>query len=75
MNAHLDVEEQLAMDTLSQTIETETDILARSGFCHDEISALLWLRRWYQAGGSDRVQIVRHLEFLKLLVLQGKLEL
>jgi hypothetical protein len=33
------------------------------------------LRQWYQMGGSDRVQIVRHLEFLKLLVLNGKMEL
>ncbi len=44
-------------------------------FTAEEIVALLWLRQWYQTGGSDRVQIVRHLEFLKLLVLNGKMEL
>jgi hypothetical protein len=53
---------------------TETDILARCGLSAEEIVSLLWLRQWYQTGGSDRVQIVRHLEFLKHLVLQGKLE-
>ena len=75
MNMHIDVEEHPEMDSLVQTEGTETDLLARCGFSREEIVALLWLRQWYQAGGSDRVQIVRHLEFLKLLVLQGKLEL
>jgi hypothetical protein len=36
---------------------------------------LLWLRQWYQNGGSDRMEIVRHLEFMKLLLLNGKIEL
>jgi hypothetical protein len=75
MNTHVDVEEQLEMDSLVQTTGTETDILARCGFSPEEIAALLWLRQWYQTGGSDRVQIVRHLEFLKLLVLNGKIAL
>jgi hypothetical protein len=48
---------------------------AQSGFSAEEIVAFLWLRQWYQTGGSDRVQMVRHLEFLRLLVLNGKLEL
>jgi hypothetical protein len=69
------VEEHLEMDSIVQTIETETDLLAQCGFSPEEIAALLWLRQWYQTGGSDRVQIVRHLEFLKLLVLHGKMEL
>jgi hypothetical protein len=75
MNTHVDVEEHLEMDSLLQAARTETDILAQSGFSPDEIVALLWLRQWYQTGGSDRVQIVRHLEFLRLLVLNGKMEL
>jgi hypothetical protein len=62
------------METQVQATRTETDILAQCGFSAEEIVALLWLRQWYQTGGSDRVQIVRHLEFLKLLVLNGKLE-
>jgi len=28
---------------------------------------------WYQSGGSDRMQLVRHWEFLKWLVVTGKL--
>ncbi len=73
MNPH--VEEHVEMETQAQTARTETDLLAQCGFSPEEIVALLWLRQWYQTGGSDRVQIVRHLEFLKLLVLHGKMEL
>ena len=75
MNTHVDVEKYVEMDSLVQTAATETDTLAQCGLSAEEIVALLWLRQWYQTGGSDRVQIVRHLEFLKFLVLQGKLEL
>jgi len=74
MNTHIDVEEHLEMDSLLQTTGTETDTLAQCGLSAEEIAALLWLRQCYQTGGSDRVQIVRHLEFIKFLVLHDKLE-
>ena len=48
-------------------------MLARSCFTPEEIACLLRLRDWYQRGGSDRVALVRHLEFLKFLVKTGKL--
>ena len=51
----------------------ETEALAHSGFSLQEIASLLRLRDWYQRGGSDRVELVRHLEFLKCLVKTGKL--
>ena len=54
---------------------TEEDILALWGFTREEIASLLWLRHWYQCGGSDRAVIVRYLEFLRLLVKSGDLEL
>ena len=75
MNTHIDVEERLEMDATVQMAGSERDMLVRCGFSREEIAALLWLRQLYQTGGSDRVQIVRHLEFLKLLVLHGKLAL
>jgi hypothetical protein len=59
---------------LTETI-TETEMLIENGFTQDEIVSLLWLRQWYQNGGSDRVEVVRHLEFIKLLVLNGKIDL
>jgi hypothetical protein len=52
----------------------ETEALAKGGFTQDEISSLLRLRQWYQNGGSDRVDVVRHLEFLKFLIMHGKLK-
>ncbi len=54
--------------------ETETDALVQSGFSEDEIISLLWLRQWYQHGGSDRAEVLRHFEFLKILIVNGKIE-
>ena len=75
MNPQIHSEEQLTTATIAETVTTEADTLAQSGFTSDEILSLFWLRQWYQNGGSDRTEIIRHLEFLKLLVLTGKLEL
>lgn len=63
---------------MQNNVETSTDdmaLLTQSGFTSDEIMSLLWLRQWYQNGGSDRTEVIRHLEFLKLLVLNGKMDL
>ncbi len=56
------------------TITNDIDMLVQAGFTPDEVMSLLWLRQWYQHGGSDRTEIIRHLEFIKLLVLNGKME-
>ncbi len=53
--------------------DAETEALVQQGFTPEEIAALLRLREWYQYGGSDRVDVIRHLEFLKFLVKNGKL--
>lgn len=53
---------------------TEMDMLSQQGFITDEVISLLWLRQWYQNGGSDRMEIVRHLEFVKVLMRSGKIE-
>jgi hypothetical protein len=74
MNSHISTEEQLERETSLQTIGTETDTLARCGFTAEEIVAFLWLRRWYETGGSDRMQLLRHWEFLKWLVKASLLE-
>jgi hypothetical protein len=58
----------------TEPIETDIDILQEVGFSEDEIISLLWLQQWYQHGGSDRVEVLRHLEFLKLLVGNGHLD-
>jgi len=73
MHPQIHSEEHLIAITDTET--TEMDTLTQSGFTSDEILSLLWLRQWYQNGGSDRTEVIRHLEFLKLLVLTGKIEL
>jgi hypothetical protein len=73
MNTDILAETQLEMETQAQATGTETDRLVQCGCSAEEIVALLWLRQWYQTGGSDRVQIMCHLEFLKFLVSNGKM--
>ena len=74
MNTHMYTMEQLEGAVNTEIIIPQIDELIATGFTSEEIVSLLWLRQWYQTGGSDRVPIVRHLEFLKLLILNGKLE-
>jgi hypothetical protein len=54
---------------------SDTDVLTQVGFSEDEIISILWLRQWYQTGGSDRMEVLRYLEFLKHLVVNGRVEL
>ena len=75
MNPQIQSEKPIEMINNLETVTTEQDTLAQSGFSPDEIVSLLWLRQWYQNGGSDRVEVVRRLEFLKLMVTSGKIEL
>ncbi len=69
MNTH---SSDIGTDAQSAVLETEA--LAQQGFTQDEIASLLRLREWYQHGGSDRIGVIRHLEFLKFLVSNGKLQ-
>ncbi len=75
MNPQIQSEKELTITNNNDIAITETDALLQNGFSSDEIVSLIWLRNWYQTGGSDRVEVVRHLEFLKLLVVSGKMEL
>ena len=74
MHTHIDSKEQNEMAAQRETTAADEERLAAGGFTSEEIVALLWLQRWYQAGGSDRVELVRHWEFLRHLVLTGKLD-
>ena len=74
MNPQIQSEKELDTVNNAEIVTTEMDILTQSGFTSEEIVSLLWLRQWYQNGGSDRVEVVRHLEFLKLMVMSGKIE-
>lgn len=75
MNTQPLSEAQLEMSSHTEIALDETTLLSAWGFDSQEIALLLWLRQWYQTGGSDRASMVRHLEFLKMLVRSGELEL
>ena len=75
MNPQMQKEAQPELPSYTSNALNETAMLAEWGFDAHEIASLLWLRQWYQGGGSDRASIVRHLEFLRLLVQSGELEL
>ncbi len=74
MNPQTHSEEEITIVPGVENAVAETEILAKCGFTPDEIVSVLWLRQWYENGGSDRIEIVRRLEFIKRLVLSGKLE-
>jgi hypothetical protein len=61
--------------TRCEDAQQEIENLEQMGFTIEEIVSLVWLRDWYQSGGSDRAEVVRHLEFLKLLASNGKMAL
>lgn len=74
MNPQTHSEEEITIVPGTESAIPETEALAQCGFTPDEIVSVLWLRQWYENGGSDRIEIVRRLEFIKRLVLSGKLE-
>ena len=74
MNPQVSSEKEFEMVNAVDTAN-EQEFLAQNGFTPDEIVSLLYLRQWYQNGGSDRIEVIRHLEFLKMLVASGKMEL
>ena len=74
MNPQMQTQAQPELSTYSDITLNETEMLAGWGFDRHETASLLWLRQWYQTGGSDRATLVRHLEFLRLLVQSGELE-
>jgi len=75
MNSHIHAPEHLEREPDAETLVAERNALLQCGLTAEEITSLLWMRQWYQTGSSDRVEIVRRLEFLKLLVNKGKMKL
>jgi hypothetical protein len=74
MNQQIQAEEERTIATHVETDAALRDQLAQCGYSAEEIVAFLWLRRWYQTGGSDRMELLRHWEFLKWLVRASLLE-
>jgi hypothetical protein len=74
MNPQMPAKAQLSVATHGETEDPARERLIQCGCTAEEIVALLWLRHWYQSGGCDRLEIVRRWEFLKWLLMMGKLE-
>lgn len=62
-------------EVIVEPVVPEIENLVEMGFSTEEVVSLVWLRDWYRSGGSDRAEVVCHLEFLKLLMLNGKMAL
>ena len=62
-------------EVIAEPVVPEIEDLEDGGFSIEEIVSLVWLRDWYQSGGSDRAEVVRHLEFLKFLIMNSKMVL
>jgi hypothetical protein len=74
MISHITLTDIRESTRLVETTANDIEALTQGGYAEDEILSLLWLRQHYQSGGSDRGAIVRSLEFLRYLVMSGKLE-
>jgi len=74
MNPQIQSEKSIETSMIPATT-TDTEALELNGFTTDEIVSLLYLRNWYETVGSDRVELVRRLEFLKLMVMNGTIDL
>ena len=75
MNAYSTLKEDLAVTTIEEMVVSDFDTLTASNFSAEQIVSLIELRYHYQNGGSDRAAILRHWEFLKLLVASGKMQI
>ena len=74
MNPYSTLKEDIETTTIEETIISDFDTLTDCEFSAEQIVSLIELRQRYQSGGSDRAAILRHWEFLKLLVASGKME-
>lgn len=68
MHQPMQAEEELITETYLETEAALWEQLAQCGWSLEEIVTFLWLRRRYQTGGSDHMELVRHWKFLKWLV-------
>ena len=74
MISHITLTDIRESTGLVETTAKDIEALTQCGYSEDEIISLLWLRQHYQSGGSDRAAVVHFLEFLRYLVMSGKLE-
>ncbi len=74
MNPSSTLKENLEITAIEETVVSDFDTLTACDFSAEQIVSLIELRQRYRSGGSDRAVILRHWQFLKLLVASGKME-
>ena len=74
MNPYSTLKEDIKITTIEETVVSDFDTLTVYDFTAEQIVSLLELRQRYQSGGSDRASVIRHWEFLRLLVASGRME-
>ena len=74
MNPYITLKKDLERATIEEIVVSDFDTLTNCDFSAEQIVSLLELRQRYQSGGSDRATVIRHWEFLRLLVASGRME-
>ena len=74
MNSYSTLKESLETTTIEEVVVSDFDTLTACDFSAEQIVSLIELRQRYQSGGSDRATVMRHWEFLKLIVASGRME-
>ncbi len=74
MNPSSTLTEDMETSTIEEIVVSDFDTLTACHFSAEQIVSLIELRQRYQSGGSDRASVMRHWEFLRLLVASGKME-
>ncbi len=74
MNPTITLKADIESTTHKEAIVPDIDTLTACDFSAEQIVSLLELRQRYQSGGSDRAAVIRHWEFLRLLVASGRME-
>jgi hypothetical protein len=74
MNPTSTLKENIETTTIKETVVSDFDTLTTCDFSAEQIVSLIELRQRYQSGGSDRATVIRHWEFLRLLVTSGRME-
>ena len=74
MNPSSTLKKDIETSTIEEIVISDFDTLTACDFSAEQIVSLIELRQRYQSGGSDRASVMRHWEFLRLLVASGRME-
>ena len=74
MNPYSTLKKDPESTTIEEVVVSDFETLTACDFSAEQIVSLIELRQRYQSGGSDRASVIRHWEYLRLLVASGRME-